>query len=85
MNNGWLKTLVRWKRVKGDDAIPTNKDGLATRLIATMGRRSPQPSPYNSDDEDNDEEDITVIGPSPSAGEKVLPPQYDQGNGDTTY
>ncbi len=35
--------------------------------------------------EDNDEEDITVIGPSPSAGEKVLPPQYDQGNGDTTY
>ena len=33
--------------------------------------------------EDNDEEDITVIGPSPSAGEKVLPPQYDQGNGDT--
>ena len=33
--------------------------------------------------EDNDEEDITIIGPSPSAGEKVLPPQYDQGNGDT--
>ena len=32
--------------------------------------------------EDNDEEDITVLGPSPSAGEKVLPPQYDQGNGD---
>ena len=60
LNNGWLKTLVRWKRVKGDDAIPTNKDGLATRLIATMGRRSPQPSPYNSDDEDNDEEDEVV-------------------------
>ena len=33
--------------------------------------------------EDNDEEDISLIGPSPSAGEKVLPPQYDQGNGDT--
>ena len=33
--------------------------------------------------EDNDEDDITVLGPSPSAGEKVLPPQYDQGNGDT--
>ena len=32
--------------------------------------------------EDNDEEDITILGPSPSAGEKVLPPQYDQGNGD---
>jgi len=28
--------------------------------------------------EDNDEEDLSVIGPSPSAGERSLPPQYEQ-------
>lgn len=28
--------------------------------------------------EDNDEDDLSVLGPSPSAGERSLPPQYEQ-------
>jgi hypothetical protein len=54
-----LKTLVKWKKIKGDQRMPTLKNELATRLIATMGRQSPpRPSPYNSDEEDDmDNED----------------------------
>ena len=51
-----LKTLVKWKKDSKDKAIPSRKEELATRLIATMGRRSPDASPYNSDEEDNEEE-----------------------------
>ena len=53
-----LKKLVKWKKIKGDEKMPTLKNELATRLIATMGRQSPRPSPYNSDEEDDmDNED----------------------------
>ena len=40
--------------------MPTNKEKLAARLIETMGRSSPNASPYNSDDE-NEEFDEDLI------------------------
>lgn len=53
-----LKKLVKWKKIKGDQKMPTLKNDLATRLIETMGRQSPRASPYNSDEEDDtDNED----------------------------
>ena len=56
LKNDMLKTLVKWKKNSEDGAIPTKKGDLATRLITTMGRKSPNPSPYNSDEEDSEEE-----------------------------
>jgi len=56
LRNDDLKTLIKWKKISSDAAIPTKKATLVTRLMATMGRRSPQASPYNSDDEEYDED-----------------------------
>jgi hypothetical protein len=40
--------------------MPTKKADLAASLIATMGRMSPDVSPYNSEDEEDYEGDVAV-------------------------
>ena len=60
LKNDQLKTLCKWKKRSNDAAMPTNKEKLAARLIETMGRSSPNTSPYNSDDE-NEEFDEDLI------------------------
>ena len=65
LRNDYLKTLIKWKKISSDAAIPTKKDTLVTRLMATMGRRSPQASPYNSDDEEYDEDTMPKEEPTP--------------------
>ena len=64
-----MKTLVKWKKDSKDEAIPTRKAELAVRLIDTMGRRSPQASPYNSDEEDDDEEEHDGVVASTAVGD----------------
>ena len=60
LKNDHLKTLCKWKKGSDDAAMPTNKPELAARLIETMGRSSPNASPYNSDDEDFNEDLIAA-------------------------
>ena len=60
LRNDHLKTLCKWKKISSDEAMPTKKADLAARLIATMGRMSPDVSPYNSEDEEDCEGDVAV-------------------------
>ena len=61
LKNDQLKTLCKWKKRSNDAAMPTNKEKLAARLIETMGRSSPNASPYNSDDENEEFESFHQI------------------------
>jgi len=60
LRNDHLQTLCKWKKISRDEAMPTKKADLAARLIAMMGRMSPDVSPYNSEDEEDYEGDVAV-------------------------
>ena len=79
-----LKKLCRWKKKKGDDALPTKKDDLMKRWKKDMNNTSPHASPCNSLDElDADVQSLADSETSAFDNDAFLLGEEEEANEDT--
>ena len=62
MEREWLQTFyLQYKKIDSDAAMPSTIVPLRERCIAVMGRASPVCSPYSSDAEESDNDDVSLM------------------------